>query len=88
MAYEITFTSRHEPMLWEDSVRSIFAASPFTEFAPVEKNDGRWAIVLTPRRHDIVVGFASVAEFQLRLCRHVDIESVTSTDMPHLAIAS
>lgn len=88
MVHEITFTSQHGPQHWEDPLRSIFEASPFSESAPVERGERRWTIVLTPRRHDIVVGFASVAEFQLRLCRHVDIESVTRTDLPHLAIAS
>lgn len=88
MAFEITFTSQREPRHWEEDLRSIFAASPFSEFAPVEKGEGQWVIVLVPRRHEIVVGFASVAEFQLRLCRHVEIISVTSLDTPRLAIAS
>lgn len=88
MAHEITFVSDRDRDAVIGILRTVFDAGPFVESAPVDLGGHRWSVSLAPKRTDMTVGFASVAEFQLRLCRSVEILSVLRHDLGALAAAS
>ncbi len=88
MAHEITFLSDQDRDAVIGILRNVFDASPFVESAPTDLGGHRWSVSLVPKRADMTVGFASVAEFQLRLCRNVEIISVLRHDLGALAAAS
>lgn len=88
MRFELTFASGHHPDLLAEICAPLFDASPFATSVPTPAGVGLWRLELAPARDGGHLGFASVAEFQLRLCRHVEIESVTRVDSAAYAAAS
>lgn len=88
MNVELTFSTPHPPTIVNALIHSLIENSPFFPVSPHELGTQQWRLSLTARQSEMVVGFASVAEFQIRLCRHVDINSVIRTDKSQLSIAS
>ena len=88
MNVELTFSTPHPPTFVSSLIYELLESSPFSHTAPRELGSNQWRLTLTARRTDMVVGFASVAELLLRLCRSVEIDSVVRIDDSHLSIAS
>lgn len=61
---------------------------PFADVEARRLGPNEWSLDLIPRSPDTVVGYASVAEFQLRICRYVEIENVSRVDSTLQAAAS
>lgn len=87
MHYQMNFRSKLEESALDALIRELQRRGPFAEVGPVRIGPSAWSIELVPRSPGVVVGYASVVEFQSRACRHVEIDNVSRVD-PSLQAAS
>ena len=80
MRHTVTFQSDLEGNVLQRIVGDLAAAGPFAEPTVSASGANRWAALIEPRNPGMCVGFASVAEFLLRLSRSAEIVSVERVD--------
>lgn len=88
MHYRLTFSSALGSKELTSLLHEMLRHGPFAESNPEPTGPNAWFVILAPRRADMHVGFASVAELQLRLCRYVEIDEVSRINSELFAVAS
>ena len=88
MHYEMTLRTGLDRDQLEARIRELSESGPFAVSRPEPTSGGHWRVALRPRRTDIAIGFAKVAEFQLLLARTAEVLVMRRTDSDELAVAS
>lgn len=88
MEYDIHLKTRTSRDALAAEIANATASGPFTVLSLEASGVDTWRVQIAPRRAEICVNFAKVAEFQLLLSHFAEVISLARTDLGDLAVAS